>query len=391
MKKVLFYLLYLIVISLVLLEVGVRVLTKKNDHGYEFFMDKPWRYMLPLTPQVDLNKDVSVETGEYRVYSPKLGWDIGVLGADTPLYYSDDRGLRCSESQFSSHNFMPHKDTFDIICIGNSFTHCDAVKFEDGWPYLLQQQTGRSVLNYGVGGYGIDQATLKYEYGPYRSNIVILGLVSGDLERAVSTVYNFYIGGNKSKPKFEFSDNKVSLINSPAAVGKELQENFDHYDTSALVHNIENYDKVVLRKDFLDFSYLYRLIKSIRHQKEYKKDPIYRTDDARLDYCVRIIKHLQDVCEQRNAKLVVLLLSNFNNFSDMNSIQDPWALFRKKLNENNISLLDPTTELYSAYKREHSEVIHPVEGVHYSPQGNAIVAKFVANHIREFLDSSLQD
>lgn len=381
MKKQLQFLLYIVVITFILLEIVFRVITVEKKPGYEYLFDKAWYYLLPFQPEFTESDTTSV--GKYRIYDPSLGWDIGRSGADEPLYYSDSRGLRCTKEQFESKQFVS-QDSFDIICIGDSFTHGDAVLQEESWPYLLQQRSGKTVLNLGVGGFGIDQAILKYEKRPFHGETVLLGLITGDLERAMSTVYNFYVGGKKTKPRFQFNeDGTTQIINQPCAVNEALEKQFSNFEESEVFDGVNGFEPVVFKKSFLDISYTWRIVKSVLHQRKNKKEPIYRTDDERLEYCIQVLEHLKKLCEERNSNLKIVLLDNRNTFNDRKKMDQPWKLFIQKLEAAGIEFLNPGKILYKAYSENQANVIHPEEGVHYSKAGNELVADFLAGALRD--------
>src|SRR6185295_1354810 len=51
-----------------------------------------------------------------------------------------------------------------LLCFGDSFTWCDQVIDADAWPRLVEDRRADvEALNFGVGGYGTDQALLRFE------------------------------------------------------------------------------------------------------------------------------------------------------------------------------------------------------------------------------------
>ncbi len=367
----------ILLITFVLLEGTMRLLTREKAPGYEYLLGKPWRYVLPFQPEYPDSDTSSI--GKYRAYHPLLGWDIGKSGKAEPLYFSDERGIRCTQENYFSAT-EGSKYTFDIICIGNSFTHGDAVLLEDTWTYQLEQISGRSVLNLGVGGYGIDQAVLKlkekFDEG-YHADTVILGLIAGDLDRALFTVYNFYIGGNKTKPKFCFEGDTFRIINQPCLVNEALRQEYNQYRDSELFANNPGFSNMVFDKSFWDNLYFVRILKSTLHQRINRQTPVYRQDDERLEYCMKILDYLNTICRTKNTKLVVLLLGNNNTFKDRELIDNPWSVFEAKLRARNISFFNADNEQYPIYKQQKEKIIHPTEGVHYSDEGHIILARIL--------------
>src|SRR6185436_13401342 len=70
---------------------------------------------------------------------------------------------------------------------GDSFTFGDEVSDEAAWPHVLSQKLGARVANFGVSGYGTDQAFLRFRQNTHdRSRVVILGIYPDDLKRNVN-------------------------------------------------------------------------------------------------------------------------------------------------------------------------------------------------------------
>jgi len=177
------FILSVLAVTLVLIEVTLHLVSTRNGHIVTLFGKKSY-YLAPLELPAKFPL-IKRESGLYNVYDADLGWSIGKSGTDSKLYFADPRGYRCSEPTFKS----PKEDiflinNFDVVCLGDSFTHGDEVLFEETWPYYLEQETGLKVLSLGVGGYGIDQAGLRYMKEKPKAKLVILGLIAGDLERA---------------------------------------------------------------------------------------------------------------------------------------------------------------------------------------------------------------
>lgn len=381
-KELLYFIIFFFITTLVLLEVTLRLLTSEKVEGYEYLLGKPWRYVLPFSPQ--FNYYDTTKVGRYRAYDATLGWDIGYNGQEPPLYFSNKVGLRCSESDFQSKNdtLLRH---YDLICIGDSFTHGDAVSFEETWPSIIGSLRSKNVLNLGVGGYGIDQATLKlqkfFALG-ITGDTVLLGLISGDLERSLSTIYNFYNGGLKTKPKFKFTTSGVEILNQPCAVNEKLIFEYKNYKSSDIFANVPGFSPNVFEKSFLDNMYIYRIVRSTVHQRQNSHEPVYRTDDERLKYCINIIKYLKNLCERNDSHLIVLLLGNNNTFGDRKYYNNPWSLIESKLSAEEIDYFNAANHQYEKYTEGKHLIIHPEEGVHYSAQGNEILARLLIEKLK---------
>ena len=373
MKKNLAAATIIVLISILLLEIVLRFVSIEKKSGYEFLFAKPHRYLLPFTPDYKFSN--TTQKNKYRVYDPQLGWSIGIMGLQEPLYFSDHYGIRCSKKDQTLNKVRPHQ--YDLIFLGDSFTHGDAVLYQESWPALIEERANKSVLSLGVGGYGIDQAAMRYINSNWRGDTVVLGLIAGDMDRSLNTIYNFYKGGMKTKPKYKFTSLSTLVINQPAAVNDLMIQEIENYQKSELFAEVPGFELLVFDRNLFTYSYIYRTYISTLHQMSNRYEPVYRTNDDRFIYCMRIIRNLANICRENEAKFVVLLLDNNNTFSDRKDISAPWRQLINKLIEMNINVWDITNEMFNAYQENPAYIIHPEEGVHYSVKGNSIVANLI--------------
>ena len=90
------------------------------------------------------------------------------------------------------------------------------------WAYLLERKVNKPVLNFGVGGYGTDQAYWRFEkryVGKIRSPYVLLGVMSENIARIVNRYRGFYRRGkNISAPKpkyYKEQHGEIVLLSNP--------------------------------------------------------------------------------------------------------------------------------------------------------------------------------
>jgi len=77
-----------------------------------------------------------------------------------------------------------------IDMFGDSFTYSAEVNAEDAWPKKLGELLKCKVHNYGVGGYGSDQATMRHQETKPSSKIVVLNHLSENITRNVNQLRN---------------------------------------------------------------------------------------------------------------------------------------------------------------------------------------------------------
>lgn len=142
-------------------------------------------------------------------YDPVLGWEpvpgsSGIL-MHQPITYSPE-GLRNQNLQFELPAGRP------ILAVGDSYTEGYGVKDDETWPAHLERDLRKHVLNGGVRGYGLDQIVLRAEklIGRFNPEIVILGFIASDMERA-----GMMVRESVHKPYFVPAGEGLDLRNVP--------------------------------------------------------------------------------------------------------------------------------------------------------------------------------
>lgn len=154
-------------------------------------------------------------TTRYFDYDSTLGWALHPLGDQPPHYHTNAQGFR-AEREYAPD---PPPGHLRIAAFGDSFTHGDDVPFEDAWTTRLERP-GVEVLNFGVPGYGLDQALLRYriEGRRYHPHVVLIGFMAEDIERSVSVYRPFYHVESHvplSKPRFMLDHDTLVLVPNP--------------------------------------------------------------------------------------------------------------------------------------------------------------------------------
>ena len=167
-----------------------------------------WLATIPLR-RLGLFYDPSGITQSFDVHgSPRdamLGW------APRPgMPDIDENGARA----------VPEDARFDRICIslfGDDFTWAPHVDDGEAWGALLARRLGCGVANFGVSGYGTDQAYLRYLERPKRGGIAVLDHATGSVLRNVNQFGNLIDPGTALalKPRFVESGDGPVLIPVP--------------------------------------------------------------------------------------------------------------------------------------------------------------------------------
>jgi hypothetical protein len=107
-----------------------------------------------------------------------------------------------------------------IASFGDSYTHCTGVRDDETWQTYLAALLEADVYNFGTGGFGTDQAYLKYlaVRSSLETPIVVLGLISENINRIVNVYRPFYFpktGIRLPKPRFTLTAEGLELIENP--------------------------------------------------------------------------------------------------------------------------------------------------------------------------------
>lgn len=172
----------------------------------------------------------------YFVPDELLGWTLGPgRRSKNGLYASSVEGIRSADPGVSYAKEKKPKRR--IAVVGDSFSFGLEVPFEDSWAHRLEQALGpgTQVLNFGVDGYGVDQAYLRYmrDARPWKPDLVIFGFINHDLYRSMA-VYAFVSfpewGLPFGKPHFVVENGKLELLNTPVLSPEQILKRASVFD-----------------------------------------------------------------------------------------------------------------------------------------------------------------
>ncbi len=161
----------------------------------------------------------------YLTYDATLGWTIKKNGT-SPLAQANSQGLRGNRE----YSLAVPPGVTRISSFGDSYTHGDGVSNEETWQENLQDLTPNlEVLNFGIPGFGLDQAFLRYqkEGVKYDSQIVLIGFMSENIFRHVNVFRPFYMPGTSdvfTKPRFMTRAEQLVLLNNPLSEVSHYKE-----------------------------------------------------------------------------------------------------------------------------------------------------------------------
>jgi len=310
---------------------------------------------------VFLEKHATKDAWNNANYDPHLGWDYQIAA-------SRIRGPRKTGPKAAG--------TFRVITLGDSFTWGIEAGEEEHFPHyletILRARRPAEVFNMGVGSYGIDQMVLKYErHGrPLRPDVVVLGIFPHDYDRTRLSFYSY------AKPVFR-PDGTTGLyvlenvpVPPPAEVYASLQTSLDSPGSYAWV-----FVKNRLRK----------LLSTLPGGSGY-----YEETDRLVEY---LLARLKSDLDKTGTKLLIVHIPRGNAFENAETLsraksEPQTARLRALYGKLNIPFVDLLEALPARHKTAsiyREFYVHRPDGTigHFTPQGNAEVARILAEALKE--------
>jgi hypothetical protein len=204
--------------------------------------------------------------GAYLAYHPELGWRVGENRESRDgLYFSSAEGLRSPRTPYA---FARTKPLRRVAVFGDSHTFGLEVGYEDSWPRKLERELGEGfqVLNFGVDGYGVDQAYLRHalEARPWNADVAILSVAAHDWLRSVCVYAFLLFRGSEmpfAKPRAVIEDARLRILNVPVPPPERLFAAAAISELPLLDHDAA-YDPAEWQRRFFHASHLLRLATS---------------------------------------------------------------------------------------------------------------------------------
>ena len=211
------YLMFLLFL-LVAVEIGLRSLISIDWLAQNFFgrSETVWRLLWAQSmKEQGVDSDFS-----YYQHDNFLGWrlkpNLDLILWDNKHFQTNAAGIRGAKD----YTLKADPGITRIAMIGDSFTMGAEVGETETFPYQLQQAWPQAeVINFGIGGYGIDQILLHMEEHvvSYKPDVVVLGFVRDDMRRSM---WSFRHHG---KPLLKLEDD-LEITNIPVPESKAVLE-----------------------------------------------------------------------------------------------------------------------------------------------------------------------
>jgi hypothetical protein len=347
----------------------------------------PSEQLLPLTfHERRLRRLVKGEA--YVTYDQTLGW-VTTPGIrqriGNHLYRHNDDGLR-AEREYA---LAPPSGVRRIAAFGDSFTYCHEVNFQYCWT----EQVGEAwpvteVLNFGVPGYGPDQAWLRYqrEGQTYAPCAVTIGYMVENINRVVNRYRPSLVPITDllaTKPRFILDGDALALLPNPAS-SPDLLADRHWVEQAASAHDRWYFPNAFVESP-LDVFELGRVVRTATYRYQHGDPDVdrmrqaYHHEDEAFQIVGRVLIGFARQVERDGSTPVVVFFSQASEISSAldghRPVHEPLLQW---LARENVPTIDVTPDLVAEAGR--SELSAIVEH-HYTPLGNRVVAQALARQL----------
>jgi hypothetical protein len=318
---------------------------------------------------------------------PELGWRYGAGGVgDTITVGANGQrgiGFKTVDDRLPRHV---------IGAWGDSFVFCSEVKDTDCWLSRWQARNADvQVRNFGVGGYGADQALLRFRrtVDSFPVSTAILGFTDDDLRRLVS-VYRRFVDNDEYpllKPRFRLDEGSLVLEPNPGQDSAFLRKLLtDPLAIRSAGHRDLHYNRLLYASSLTDHSALVRLLAAVAQRVWLRYLSPGRIWDARgvmrpgseaFSIQLAVFQAFAAEANAKGAVPIILLLPGKASV-DAVATSRPYPLqpLVDSLKARRLPFVDAASALARAARAGGSQRLF-APGGHYSPAGNDAIAGVV--------------
>lgn len=285
-----------------------------------------------------------------------------------------------------------------VAAFGDSFVYGNEVPDSSTWTAQVERMDSAvEVLNYGVGGYGLDQAFLRYlrDGEKYHPQLVVIGFVPDDLGRVVN-VYRRFMASNEwplIKPRFVLGSGGALQLRAehvPDAEGYRA-----YVEQPSRVRDLGQldyyYEPLIYENPLYDWSATVRVLSNawVRLRRRawdsnrLVADNQYNVESEAFRIQVALMEAFANAVSERGARSLVVFFPDKPSAMRAVAGDAPvYAPLVRILRSKGISTLDLAPEFANdAGGKQAGDWFMP--GGHYSNSGNSIAARAILRAVRQ--------
>jgi hypothetical protein len=321
---------------------------------------------------VYVGRDVAAKT-KWRIFEPDrelvtrfdpdLGW------CANPGRHVLNRADHSAEENVDAQGFRGTREfarevppgKVRALASGDSFTFGTGVADDQTWCEGLARHEPRlETVNLGVGGYGIDQAYLRYCRDGARldHDLHLFAFITEDVLRAVIPA------SSAEKPRLVIEADELRVLDVPVRRRSAWERTFRQ--AGGVVSEL-------------------RLVQGARYLAGQRERPNLSEDDEARALAIAIFEHLARLAKERGCELVLVHLPVEDERSG-GSVDVLRLFFETEARRLGIGWIDLLDDFRALSSEEHASLYlrRPSPGTgHYNPKGHEFVADLIARRLRE--------
>ena len=281
-----------------------------------------------------------------------------------------------------------------VSLYGESFTFGSEVSDDEAWGNRLAAKLNARVDNFGVGGYGTDQAFLRFQLNTNdAARVIVLGIVTENLMRNVNQYRDliYASGGLGFKPRFVLNaTNGLELVPVPSLSTADFP-NCTRDPGRFLAHEFFTPDGG-RGVGAVGFPFLFSLARSARHFSvgpRLRGEPWYADffqaghPSRALPLTVAIVREFERACRERRQTPLILLLPTGRDLQHFRQ-HGRWihAPLAEALAQDG-HVMDVAVGFARSVAPERFESLYVAPSRHMNAAGNALLAELVAERISQ--------
>ncbi len=381
-----------LLITLGVCEAVIRIWTEQDSNGQRHILNRP---VPPCYFDTTTIQDALYQYNQLNrpplVYHPELGWTTNANVWWGEGYRVNGIGIRSSQSTYTD---VPADGVLRIALFGDSFTFGVEVDNDHTWASLLQSELrerglNAEVMNFGVPGYGIDQAYLRYlvDGQDYQPDVVIFGFNPENANRNPNIVSPLYFGPLLpfTKPRFIKQDGRLELVNSPAIPPEEMLDLLADLESAPWIEHEYYYPAAQYRSSIWFESHLLAFTYAALSEQNcgYKRTfPPIPEINLKASLTPEIVRQFATDVQANDSVFVVLQIPIYEDVSATQEGRPPFfADFIEEIQAAGIPVI-AATDTFTG---------HPIddyfsETYHHSEFGQATLAHAAADTLLTLLD-----
>lgn len=331
-------------------------------------------------------------SADYEQYiaarDPVLGWPSSTPNLKKP---TDNVGARLSPG-------FPDRDqtTPKVSVYGDSFSWSSGVQDQAAWPEVLSAMIEGRVDNFGVGGYGTDQALLRCQKnrrcGIEKAPVVVLMHLTENILRNVNQYRNLIYGGNGYglKPRFIVqADGALKHIPLPK-IPISHSAHFNSHPENYLPHEAF-FPEGELGPTKCRFPFSLTLVRTLNHfhlEAKFKNEPRHKAfyqpahKSNGLEVTVGIIQQFHLEAQEWGQTPIIVLLPTLGDF-EYHKRTNHWTYtpLVQALNARGIPILDLGPRMLKRFGDAPASNFYGTTNPHHNEKGYRLVAELVHSEL----------